>query len=451
MSHPARYAPIAIGLHWLIALLILANIPLGWWMMDLREAGEGGSGAAIFLSYQIHKSIGIVVLVLSVLRLAWRVANPPPPLPATMARWERLAASATHFAFYGVMIGLPLSGLAYVSTGYSYDGRPFAIPTYLFLNENLKVPHIAAIAGLEAQARQALAPLALGVHWYLVWGTIGLAGLHVGAALKHQFLNRDGVLARMVPGLKPAAIDGQRPRPRWLAGAGVGLAGIAVGVVLATAGPSAPAAASPASPANVAASAPDVPAAGASAGPATATSTGQSAATSTEVTGPARWALDPAASAIRFTATHVGNTFNGSFSRFTADIRFDPANLRQSRIEAQIASTSISVDNPFVADGVRGSDGFDVTAHPDIRFVSRDLRALGGDRYEARGTLTIRGQTVPVTLPFRLTINGNRAEARGQISLDRLAFGIGQENDPSAEYVSRQAQVSIEVVALRQP
>ncbi|MGH6781710.1 MAG: cytochrome b, partial [Sphingomonadaceae bacterium] len=91
MSSRSRYSIVAISMHWLIAVLILANLALGWRMGFL-------DGLEKFTFFQLHKSIGISVLVLSVLRLGWRLLNPSPPLPAGMTHWERRLASTTHRA-----------------------------------------------------------------------------------------------------------------------------------------------------------------------------------------------------------------------------------------------------------------------------------------------------------------------------------------------------------------
>src|SRR6201996_2375048 len=104
----SRYATVAIILHWLIALAIVAQVAIAW-----RMGGKTPEGFALI---QLHKSIGVTILVLSILRLGWRLTNPPPPEPATLARWERVLAQAVHWAFYGIMIGMPLTGWLMVST-----------------------------------------------------------------------------------------------------------------------------------------------------------------------------------------------------------------------------------------------------------------------------------------------------------------------------------------------
>jgi cytochrome b561 len=191
-----RYSTVAIVLHWTIAALILTNVLVGFRAAQL-------TGFTQFYVLQWHKSYGITVLLLSLVRLGWRLANPPPPLPARMASWERIAANATHWGFYVLMIGLPLTGWIMVSAS------PLNIPTLLY--GAIPWPHIGFIHALPLAERKALVPQVLEVHEFLAWTAIALLVLHVGAALKHQVVDRDVVLWRIAPapGLKPRQSNGE--------------------------------------------------------------------------------------------------------------------------------------------------------------------------------------------------------------------------------------------------
>jgi len=179
-----RYSAVAMILHWLVAAFLLSNLALGWWMKQL-------TGLEQFDAYQLHKSIGMSVLVLSIARLGWRITHHAPALPDTMNRFERFAASATHLFFYAMMILMPLTGWALVSVS------PFNIPTVLW--HTIPLPHIAALHELAPPAKAVAGQLSTGAHVAMAFGGTALIGLHVAAALKHQFINRDGVLGRMVP------------------------------------------------------------------------------------------------------------------------------------------------------------------------------------------------------------------------------------------------------------
>jgi cytochrome b561 len=181
-----RYTAVAIALHWGIAVLIGVNLLLGWRMGGLK-------GLAKFDTFQLHKSVGLTILVLSLARLAWRLWRPPPPEPATLRPWERAASATVHWSFYAIMIGMPLTGWA------AATASPLNIPTLVF--HVLPWPGFPGVHGLGAPARRSVETLTGGVHLALAWAMVALLALHIGAALKHQFIDDDAVLARMVPGL----------------------------------------------------------------------------------------------------------------------------------------------------------------------------------------------------------------------------------------------------------
>lgn len=143
----------------------------------------------VFALLQLHKSFGILILVLSLGRLGWRLTHPAPPLPAHMAAWEKTVAHATHWTFYALMIGVPLGGWALVSAS------PFNVPTMLF--GQIPWPHLPFFQGVED--REATADFIHGMHDFGAKLMLALVVLHVGAALKHHVIDNDDVLARMLP------------------------------------------------------------------------------------------------------------------------------------------------------------------------------------------------------------------------------------------------------------
>lgn len=180
----SRYSRIAIALHWAIAILIVANLWLGW---SYAEA----SGMAKFDLMQWHKSLGITVLVLSVARLIWRLVNRPSALPDYVAGWQKLAAAVVHWCFYGLMIALPLTGWIIVSASLTN------IPTLLY--KTVAWPHIGIIHAMEPGQRRAVEAMVGDIHYLLVWGAVGLIALHLGAVLKHSLLDRHHLILRMIP------------------------------------------------------------------------------------------------------------------------------------------------------------------------------------------------------------------------------------------------------------
>jgi len=175
-----RYTGTAIVLHWLLAVLLIAVFLVG-----LSMTGLPFSPQRVRL-YNWHKWAGMVVLMLSAVRLLWRLTHRPPPLPAAvrtaMPGWQQIAHRVTHVAFYGLFFVVPLLGWAYSSAAgfpvvvFGVWPLPDFVPTDKALAEWIKPWH--------RYAAYALAVLVL---------------LHVAAALKHQFIDRDGLLARMAP------------------------------------------------------------------------------------------------------------------------------------------------------------------------------------------------------------------------------------------------------------
>ncbi len=178
-----RYSRIAILLHWLIAFLIIGQLAGGIYMHKFA------SGLQKFELYQWHKSFGIVVLLLSLARLGWRLTHKAPPLPEGMKPFERFAAKGTHIGFYFMMIGVPLAGWAMVSSS------PLGLETKLF--KVIPWPHIPGI-----EVSDVLTQRFKNIHEILAKLTIALIVLHIAAALKHHYVNKDTILMRMIPFLK---------------------------------------------------------------------------------------------------------------------------------------------------------------------------------------------------------------------------------------------------------
>jgi cytochrome b561 len=172
----SRYTGTARALHWLAALLIFCGFGLGLFMTGLEIA------PATLRYYAWHKWIGITVFLVAAARLAWRAAHPPPPLPETMPSWQIQASRVTHAGLYALMLAIPISGWLYSSsTGVSV--------VYLGL-----VP----LPDLLPKDREVAKTLLL-VHRSLNYLLAVVVTMHVAAALKHQFVDNDGVLDRMLP------------------------------------------------------------------------------------------------------------------------------------------------------------------------------------------------------------------------------------------------------------
>jgi cytochrome b561 len=180
-----RWGPVTRLLHWAMAALILFQLGLGLVMTRVPDL------LVRFTLTQTHKSWGTVIFVLALLRLAWRLANRTrPPLPAAMPAWQRRAARLGHAALYGLMIVLPLSGWVTAAAAPTQDLLQMQNLVFGYLP--LPDPWVPGVAWIEAAAR--------AVHTSAALALAGLLALHAGAALKHQFVDRDGLLVRMIRG-----------------------------------------------------------------------------------------------------------------------------------------------------------------------------------------------------------------------------------------------------------
>jgi cytochrome b561 len=180
-----RYSHVAIALHWTIAALLLSNIGVAWYFNSLH-------GMARLSPIALHQSLGLTVLVLSVARLVWRLVNPPPTLPDHLKGWERWLSTLVHWGFYVIMIGLPLTGWAMRSASPLHH----ILPIKLFF---IPWPAIGPLANMAPDQAKSAEHLFEAAHGLLGKLAYGLIALHVAAALKHQFISRDDVVARMIP------------------------------------------------------------------------------------------------------------------------------------------------------------------------------------------------------------------------------------------------------------
>jgi cytochrome b561 len=174
-----RYSTPAIVLHWLVALLIFAGFPLGLYMVDLPLSPDK------LRLYSYHKWIGITVLLLVAVRVSWRLSHVPPPLPASVAAWQRQASVVVHGLLYLLMIAIPLSGWL-MSSAKGFQTVWFGV---------LPLPDLIG-------KDKALGDQLVEVHKILNFTLLALVVLHVGAALQHHLIERQPFLQRMGWGKK---------------------------------------------------------------------------------------------------------------------------------------------------------------------------------------------------------------------------------------------------------
>jgi len=183
-----RYTYLEITFHWTMAALIVLQLGWGWWMQRVP------AGYEMFGAYLRHSDIGFAILLLALIRYLWRVITPKPPYTEEVEEapgWQHIAARVTHLSFYGLMIGLPISGWILVSA------TAADVPIVMF--GVVPIPPLPWIADLSPERAVQVEEAFEAVHGLLVWGLVVLIVLHGGAALKHHFIDRDPVLTRMAP------------------------------------------------------------------------------------------------------------------------------------------------------------------------------------------------------------------------------------------------------------
>ena len=426
----ARYTNVAIVLHWAIGILLLFEIGLGLRMED-------ATGSARFATFQLHKSIGITILLLIALRLVWRWRNTPPPL--VHGGWERTLAHAVHVLFYVLLFALPLSGWLIVSSS------RIVVPTLLY--GTIPWPHLPGFATMAGGTRDAWNGAAKFLHHSGIYLIYALFALHLAGVIKHQFVDRDRDLARMAPGIAPGVWRDWR------------VVAIAAGIVLAlglglqwlplgSKARAAPVAEVPVAPPTVPQPAPDPVANVAT--PVADNASEPAAANSTEAVANASpvWRI-AAGSSLRFVTQWSGDAVNGSFTRFDGDISFDPAHLDAARVEIRIPVATASTGDAQRDETLRSSDWFSAAAFGTAVFRAKRFRHVDGDRYVASGTLTIKGTTLPTTLPFTLKITGDKADMRGTATVDRIAYKIGEGDYAGTGEIPAAVRVEVAVRATR--
>ncbi len=174
--------------------------------------------------------------------------------------------------------------------------------------------------------------------------------------------------------------------------------------------------------------------------------------TATPQANAAPWVVDAARSRLTFTGEQTGEVFHGEFKKFTPVIEFDPAHPERATITVTIDMASATIEGKDRADALPTADWFAVSAFPTATFMARSINATGKDasgisNYRANGTITIRGLSRAVELPFSLKTEGSSGVARGEVTLNRRDFGVGQGRWASDEWVKYPVKVSFEIYA----
>lgn len=400
-ASPQRYTTVAIALHWAIAISIIGMIFGGWYMTDLPDGAPGQ-----YFLYQLHKSLGITILLLTVTRILWRVMNPPPTLPDDMAGYEKTLSHLVHMGFYGLMIILPLTGWLYSSVSVKLD-----VPTVLY--GVISWPDVPFVEALKTEAASGAVNQA---HGLLAWVTLALLGLHVAGAIKHEIGSEGGVLKRMVPGLSGSETDA-RPEGR---GAVIAF-GSAIGLLIVVTG----------------------------ATPIVNALSGGNQAVSVEASFEPNWAVDYDLSSISFSGTHDGNAFTGSFGNWDAAIQFDPDNVTAAEARVTVSTGSAEASQKLYIDSLKSPEWFNVAAFPSASVEILDIQDDGDGDYRSTARLTLKELTVDAPFSFSLELEGDTARMTGAAIFQRTPLDLGQASDPGADWVAEDVTVDVIVEATR--
>ena len=408
---PVRYHGAAMALHWLLAALLVFQFALG-----LRL--DSVAGAQKFTAYQFHKSIGITILLLSLARLALRLTLRRPV--EVGEGLQKLAGRLTHWAFYGVMLLVPLSGWIIVSTA------KLKVPTLLY--GLVAWPNLPLPAGFNDPAKLA--------HTVLAWALPALIVLHVAAVIYH-LRQRDAVPVRMFPAALAPVLGLVSGLTLLAMAAGLGLVGPIPDLWHR---PPAPLAAAPmiVEPADLASEiAPtDLPA------PLASATADAAVALSCD------WTVQPD-SRLGFTTQYSAEPITGTFRKWQARIKFCPDDLPHASIAATINLASADTHDASRDENLQGPSFFDVARFAQARFSASGFKLLAPGRYAASGTLSLHGVSRPVKLVFVLKLNGDTADAQGSTTLNRLAFGVGSDEWAATDQIPGPVTVQFTIRARR--
>ena len=389
------YGAVAKTFHWLTALLIFTAFPLGM-IAESWSYDSSSSLATKGVLFSMHKTVGVTVFFVAVLRILWAIVQPKPAGLHPDRKLETWLAETVHWLLYGSLVIVPLSGwLSHASSaGFAPIWWPFG--------QNLPLVPVS----------EAVSHFFEGWH-FVFTKVLGVAVLlHIAGAIKHQVIDKDLTLARMLPGQILAGTPGEHSRVPVFSAMGVYTAALVLGTFIGlSAEKTAP-------------------------------------ATELEVTA-SEWTVkegDLGISVVQF-----GSRLPGRFNTWAASIAFDPdaPTDELGRVSVDIAIDSLSLGT--VSSEALKPEFFDAAAYPTASFTAPIISDPSTpDHYVADGVLSLKGVEVPVSLPFSLTLDGDTATMEGSMQLDRREFGIGTASYKDEATIGFLVDVAISITATRE-
>ncbi|MEM7732050.1 MAG: YceI family protein [Pseudomonadota bacterium] len=372
------YGSVTKSFHWLTAFLILSMIPLGLYanmlayeIKDPSIPSTGEDIAWVAWLFSLHKTVGVALFFTALARITWAISQPKPGLLNGDKPFEALAATTVHWVLYSSLVLVPLSGWIHhaSTTGFAPIWWPFGDSLPFVPKDEVLAEQTAVI------------------HAYSCLVLVGALVLHIGGALKHHVIDKDATLRRMLPGSVSA-----HPTPRQPGEVLPVFAALSVWALVIFAG--------------------------------SALTVAQEDAVETTNLEAVESDWTVTNGSLDLSITQFGSQIAGSFEDWTAAIDYTEVpddTGKHGTVEVMINIASLSLGS--VTGQAKGAEYFDTVNHPTAVF-SADIMAVEGG-HEAVGHLVIKDQSVPLTMPFSLTLEGDVAEANGTITLDRRDFGIG--------------------------
>ncbi len=379
------YSAIARCFHWLIAGLIVCQFLLAEFAKIARTDDALLKQLALLAN---HKSVGMTILLLAVLRLLYRWRNPAPHLPTSMPNWQIRASNLSHFLLYFLLFAMPVTGWL-MSSAKAYSVSWFNLFSF---------PDLVA-------ANQAFAEQMVSLHYYFGKALLALAIVHILAALKHHFIDHDEVLRRMSSTASFGFFIAVALVTTW------GLSRISTSDHSDSSSASAP----PERQQEFKASKLNV------------------------------WQIDRTQSFIRFTGDQAGAPFTGEWRQWQASLQFDAEQLELARFEVKVDTSSGFSNDKERDDTIRSSDFFDSNQFGEAIFQASEFRQVD-QGYVASGQLTIKG--ISQALDFHFSVNSSNVSNKliGSATIDRLLWNIGTGQWSNTDWVGQDVQLEVQVV-----
>jgi len=360
-----------------MAFLIVGMLAVGKYMVGLEN-----DHPLRFPLIQSHKTFGVLILLLAVLRLLWRLTHKAPPHPAQAPRWEKRLAGTSHLILYALLFLAPLSGWMLVSIS------PHNVDTLLF--DTIPWPHIPVLD--SHPDKESAVHLYKEIHEITTGILIALLFLHIAGALKHHLIDKDTVLSGMSPFSHKGAM--------------LTLLGSAAVVALASVA---------------------------------AVYTYKTVAASSVI-------VSSGTSEVTAVASVMGSDTIINFPESSVTLELNTATPANSRLSASVKTASLTSDNAQVQSGLPGTEWFDSENYPTANFESTSFKRLSDTEFSVEGTLSIKDIVLPHTFTLVLSDTNGNTTANGEFLVDRLAYQLGMQSQPTAEYVDAAVTVVFEFV-----